>query len=72
MIDTPRGWLTVFADQRYRAQPGAARYRSLVRNPIHHIADEAFERLVLHKLLVELREVLHRPLCRLTECLIVG
>ena len=26
LVDTPRGWLTIFADHRYRAQRGAGDY----------------------------------------------
>ena len=50
LVDTPRGWLTIFADQRYRAQPGAEEYLRYVdarearamATRIWHAADIAF------------------------------
>ena len=50
LVGTPRGWLTVFADQRYRAQPGAedylryvdAREARAMATRIWHAADIAY------------------------------
>ena len=42
-----------------------------IRDRIHQVADKAFERLVLHELLVDLRVVLQQVLHHLGQCLVV-